>query len=88
MIITISLQFSFWFAPKNLHQLLRLNEKIAAQEKTNAQLKKRNTALYASIHNLKTGHDLIEEKARRELGMIKQGETLFLLKHTNTKNAS
>jgi len=37
----------------------------------------RNKALQAEVQNLKSGQDVIEEKARRELGLIGQGETFF-----------
>ncbi len=42
-------------------------------------LEYRNRILRAEIAELKEGLESIEEKARSELGMIKEGETFFLL---------
>ena len=81
-LIIFLLQLSLWFGPKNIAKTLVLYRKIQSQEKTIAQLKTRNLKLYKQINNLKAGHDIIEEKARSELGMIKQGERLFLIHQT------
>ncbi|MFB0999351.1 MAG: septum formation initiator family protein, partial [Colwellia sp.] len=42
-------------------------------------LKRRNKLLYADTDDLKSGVEAIEERARNELGMIKEGETFFRL---------
>jgi cell division protein FtsB len=39
--------------------------------------KERNEALYAEIEDLKKGQEAVEERARDELGMIKENETFF-----------
>jgi cell division protein FtsB len=56
----------------NAYQL-RLDElKEQVQEK-----KERNEALYAEVLDLRKGQEAIEERARDELGMIKEDETFF-----------
>ncbi|HEX22236.1 MAG TPA: cell division protein FtsB, partial [Chromatiales bacterium] len=55
----------------------KLDRAIAVQGAENAQLLERNQALAAEVADLKQGVDAIEERARRELGMIKEGETFF-----------
>jgi cell division protein FtsB len=45
---------------------------LKAQRETNDRLGARNATLEAEVRDLKTGYDAIEERARSELGMIKQ----------------
>ena len=47
---------------------------VAEQKEGNARLKVRNDALDAEVRDLKQGLEAIEERARTELGMIKQDE--------------
>ncbi len=59
---------------------VELQEKqLILAEKTEeiTQLKKRNQQLQAEVNSLKNGLDAIEERARTELGMIKEGETFI-----------
>jgi cell division protein FtsB len=71
------LQHRLWFGDGGLSELWALRDQIRAQEAELARLRDRNSALAAEVHNLKTGLDAIEERARNELGMIRSGE-LFL----------
>ena len=50
---------------------------VARHHTVNQQLVKRNQLLAADVNDLKTGMEAIEERARNELGMIRQGETFF-----------
>ena len=54
-----------------------LDDAIAAQVEENAQLNERNQTLAAEVDDLKQGYEAIEERARHELGMIKEGETFY-----------
>lgn len=56
---------------------LALENEVARQQLDNEKLKQRNKILYAETDDLKSGLDAIEERARNELGMIKEGETFF-----------
>lgn len=57
----------------------QLEEAIAQQKRENEQLLERNRLLEAEVAELKRGSETVEERARHELGMIKDGETLYLL---------
>ena len=46
-------------------------------EQEKESLKERNLSLAAEVHDLKQGYDAIEERARSEMGMIKEGETFY-----------
>jgi cell division protein FtsB len=54
-----------------------MGKQVEAQKQINEQTLKRNTALDAEVRDLKRGTDAIEERARSELGMVKQGEVFF-----------
>ena len=56
---------------------LALEEEVTRQLANNNKLKQRNKLLYADTDDLKSGTEAIEERARHELGMIKEGETFF-----------
>ncbi|WP_372771629.1 septum formation initiator family protein, partial [Pseudoalteromonas sp.] len=51
----------------------------------NTRLERRNKLLKADVEDLKLGLEGIEERARNELGMIKQGETFFRVTHKNDR---
>ncbi|PWI34609.1 cell division protein FtsB [Vibrio albus] len=50
---------------------------IDIQQSVNQNLRKRNSDMFAEIDDLKQGLDAIEERARHELGMVKEGETFY-----------
>jgi cell division protein FtsB len=54
-----------------------LEDEVTRQQSNNNKLKQRNKLLYADTDDLKSGTEAIEERARHELGMIKEGETFF-----------
>ena len=59
-----------------LHQT---QEQIAEQKGENERLLERNRILEAEVLELKSGMETVEERARHELGMLKEGETLYQL---------
>jgi cell division protein FtsB len=73
----IWLQYRLWVGDGSLAEVRALRVEIAAQQEELAQLRARNQALEAEVQDLHEGLDALEERARSELGMIKEGE-LFL----------
>ncbi len=76
-ILLLLLQYRLWFGDGGLLRLWQLDEAVAVQESENARLQERNAALEAEVRDLKKGVAAIEERARADLGMIKEGETFF-----------
>jgi len=70
-------QYSLWLGDGGALDVWRLERAIAAQRAENAELRQRNRRLEAEVVDLKEGLEAVEERARRELGMIGPGETFY-----------
>ena len=60
-----------------MFQVWQIEKAIEQQNIENNQMRERNAVLAAEVQDLKQGLEAIEERARSELGMIKQKETFF-----------
>ncbi|MDC1527509.1 septum formation initiator family protein [Gammaproteobacteria bacterium] len=79
VLIILGLQLRLWSGAGSLAEISRLNDSIAEQESENTGLQSRNDELLREVEELKTGTDVIEEMAREELGLIKDGETFYMI---------
>ncbi len=77
IILLIVLQYDLWVGKGSIVEVRELEAAIEVQKDENKQLKERNDALKAEVLDLKKGLEAIEERARTELGMIKNNETFF-----------
>lgn len=75
--LLLLLQLRLWVSDDGYRAAWRLDDQVAAQAQENERLRERNRALAAEVSDLKTGLDAVEEIARSELGMIRDGETLY-----------
>jgi cell division protein FtsB len=73
--LLLVLQYDLWVGEGSLTAAWQLEETIADQKQDNDRLKTRNDTLAAEVQDLKSGLAAIEERARSELGMIKEDET-------------
>jgi cell division protein FtsB len=73
------IQFPLWAGKGGWLRVWEIDQQIEAQRATNARLKARNAALDAEVRDLKNGVEAIEERARSELGMVRQDEMFFQL---------
>ena len=71
------MQYPLWFGKGSWFRVWNLNHQIEVQKKTNTDNQIRNNVLNAEVTDLKQGFSAIEERARNELGMIKQDEIFF-----------
>jgi len=79
------LQYRLWFGKNSIPDYLKREQEVLVQSKQNANLAQRNALLKADINDLKIGLEAIEERARNELGLIKQGETFYRILPAQTK---
>ena len=82
--LILALQYPLWFGKGGWLNVISLQKQIDQQLKVNEAIKSENDILLAVVHDLKNGTDVIEGKARFDLGLIKKNETFFLI--INKKN--
>ena len=75
--LLLVLQYQLWFGPGGARDAWRLQQTVAAQRQQNELLRQSNDALEAEVKDLKSGLEAVEERARRELGMIRDGEVFY-----------
>ena len=78
------LQYPLWLGKGSWLKVWEIDQQVTRQHEINRKLQMRNAALDAEVRDLKQGHEAIEERARNELGMIKQNEIFFHI--VNEKN--
>ena len=77
ILLLSGLQYRLWVGDGSLAQVSDLQRQIADQKGENERLLERNRILEAEVLELKKGMETVEERARHELGMVKEGETLY-----------
>jgi cell division protein FtsB len=77
VLILGALQYRLWVGEGSLGEITLLRRQISEQHAEIEQLKARNRALQAEVEDLKRGLEAIEERARAEMGMVKEGEVFF-----------
>ena len=79
ILLLAGLQYRLWVGDGSLAQVTDLQRQIAEQQGENERLLERNRILEAEVLELKQGMETVEERARHELGMVKEGETRYQL---------
>ena len=79
IVFFLIIQFDIWVKDDGLNRVKELQQMINSQSEENQRLKLRNQQLEREIGELKSGTESIEEKARTDLGMIKEGEEFYLI---------
>ena len=69
------LQYPLWVGKGGWFKVWEYDRQLAQQKEVTKKLEIRNAGLDAEVRDLKQGYDAIEERARFELGMIRQDET-------------
>jgi len=77
IVLLLYLQYTLWFGKGGIRDVKILERTVAEQQSDIGALKARNQALAAEVQDLKQGMEAIEELARSEMGMVKDGEVFF-----------
>ena len=83
VLLLVGLQYRLWLGEGSLAQKTGLERQVAEQAARIEVLAERNRVLAEEVAGLKSGLDAIEERARNDLGMVKQDETFFLVVDSN-----
>jgi len=74
LLLLVGIHAQLWSGRGSVGKVQELRQQIATQQAANAQARLVNEHLAAEVSDLKGGLEMVEEKARSELGMVKQGE--------------
>ncbi len=77
ILLLVVLQYRLWVGDGSLAEVATLKVRVEAQRAENEKLAQRNRRLEADVIDVKQGGEVIEDRARRELGLIRRDETFF-----------
>ena len=77
LVLLIWLQYKIWLQDGGIPEVVQLQQEVEEVKTEVQQLQERNLSLDAEVKDLKKGLDAIEERARSEMGMIKEGEVYY-----------
>ncbi len=86
--LLLLIQYPLWFGKGGWLRVWELDRQVTATQQKNDDLKERNAKLESEVRDLKEGTAATEERARYELGMIKEGETFIQIIDPSKKAAS
>jgi len=86
--LLIWLQYKIWLLDGGIPEVVQLEQEVEQVEIEVKQLRERNQSLDAEVKDLKKGLDAIEERARSEMGMIKEGEIYYQVIESETEKSS
>ncbi len=84
-LLFIYLQYRLWFGEGSLAQQVELEHAVAEQKKVSEEAADRNEAIAREVEALKQGFEAVEERARSDLGMIRDGETFYMVIEPKTE---
>jgi len=72
--LLLILHAQLWFGRGSVRSVEQMQQKLDAQKAANARAQQANERLASEVRDLKEGLEMVEEKARGELGMVKPNE--------------
>lgn len=76
-VVLLAIQYPLWLGKGGWLRVWELNKQVGEQTARNEQLKRRNAKLEGEVLDLQDGTGAVEERARYELGMVKDGEVFI-----------
>jgi cell division protein FtsB len=83
--LIVLLQYRLWFSDDGVSELDRLETRLLRLKDEVARREERNALLEADVRDLKEGNAAVEERARQELGMIRDGEVFVQIIDPQTR---
>jgi cell division protein FtsB len=77
LVVLLALQVKMWFGEGGYSDVKRLAARVEEQARENETLAQRNRELQAEVEDLRQGLHAVEERARSELGMVKENEQFY-----------
>ena len=79
ILLLAGLQYRLWIGEGSLAHRFQLQQQVDQQQAENERLQERNHIIALEVKELKSGYESVEERAREQMGMIKKGETFFMV---------
>lgn len=86
-ILLLLIQYPLWLGKGGWLRVWDLDNQVVAAQQKNEELRARNAKLNSEVRDLREGTGAVEERARYELGMIKEGEIFIQVLEPNGKPA-
>ncbi len=80
-LLLLILQWQLWTGRGSVPEVSKLEDKLSAQKASNARASLANDRLASEVNDLKEGLEMVEERARQELGMVKPDEVFVQITH-------
>lgn len=74
LLLLVVFQVQLWSGRGSVHNVQELERRLQEQQAQNAEIRAANEQLAAEVRDLKEGLEMVEQKARQELGMVKPNE--------------
>lgn len=84
-ILLLLIQYPLWLGKGGWLRVWDLDNQVMAAQQKNEELRARNAKLNSEVRDLREGTGAVEERARYELGMIKEGEIFIQVLEPNGK---
>ena len=81
LLLLVVLQWQLWNGRGSVRDVSQLQTKLAEQKEANAKATVTNERLASEVNDLKVGLEMVEERARQELGMVKPNEVFVQVTH-------
>ena len=78
-VLLTALQANLWIGQGSIAEVVALERQLGSMSATNEELRARNERLVVEVAEFRNGLDSVEEMAREELGMVRQGETFYVV---------
>ncbi|RYF80943.1 MAG: septation ring formation regulator EzrA [Comamonadaceae bacterium] len=76
VVLLLLLQMQLWTGRGSVPEVSQLRHKLERQQEANAKAQVANERLTSEVKDLQEGIEMVEERARQELGMVKPNEIL------------
>ncbi len=86
--LLVLVQYPLWMGKGGWLRVWDLDQHVMAAKNRNEELKARNDKLHSEVRDLRVGTGAVEERARYELGMIKENEIFIQVLEPNSKTVS
>ncbi len=81
LVLLVLLQYQLWTGRGSVPEVQKLEQQLADQKEANARAAVANDRLASEVRDLQEGLEMVEERARAELGMVKPNEVFVQIAH-------